>query len=49
MRKTDLEISLTRKQGHKEVTQEVDQTPGPKLIQKFNKKAKKSEDARLTK
>ena len=49
MRKAYLEISLIREQSHKEVTQNFDQNPGPKLIQMIDKKHNKSEDLRLTK
>ena len=40
MRKAHFEMSLTREQGHKEVTQEFKQNPGPKLIQVCDEKAK---------
>ena len=40
MRKADLEIFLIREQGHKEVTPNFNQNPGPKLIKMCDKKAK---------
>ena len=49
MRKVDLDISLIREQGCKEVTQNFDQNPEPKLIQICDKKQNKSENARLAK
>ena len=40
IRKADLDISLIREQVHKEVTQDFNQNPGPKLIKMCNKQAK---------
>ena len=49
MRKSDLEMSLIREHGNREVTQNFDQNPEPKLIQICDKKQNKSENARLAK
>ena len=40
MRKADLEITLIRQHGHRDVIQNVDQNPGPKLIKMCDEKAK---------